>query len=55
MIHENPVGISDEVVESELKYTTDQIALVTKNESAWNYLRGLANKHPQILSKLCEW
>lgn len=29
-----------DVVHKELKYTFDKIQILSKNESAWNYLRG---------------
>jgi hypothetical protein len=29
-----------DVIDKELKYTFDKIQILTKNESAWNYLRG---------------
>jgi len=34
-------GWTSEVVERELKYTLEKIDKVPKNESAWNYLRGI--------------
>lgn len=29
-----------DVIHKELKYTLDKIQILSKNESAWNYLRG---------------
>ncbi|XP_039251614.2 protein farnesyltransferase/geranylgeranyltransferase type-1 subunit alpha-like [Styela clava] len=34
-------GLTDEVVKKEIEYVTKKIDMVTKNESAWNYLRGI--------------
>lgn len=34
-------GFTDEVLAKEIEYTVAKIDMVTKNESAWNYLRGL--------------
>lgn len=31
---------SVDVIHKELKYTFDKIQILSKNESAWNYLRG---------------
>ncbi|XP_028140465.1 protein farnesyltransferase/geranylgeranyltransferase type-1 subunit alpha [Diabrotica virgifera virgifera] len=37
----NTTGFTEEVLEREIQYTLHNIRLVTENESAWNYLRGL--------------
>ncbi|CAG9832724.1 unnamed protein product [Diabrotica balteata] len=37
----NTTGFTEEVLEREIEYTLQNIRLVTENESAWNYLRGL--------------
>jgi len=29
-----------DIIQEELKYTFDKIQILSKNESAWNYLRG---------------
>lgn len=50
VIHNSNVNneVSHEALLSELKYTTESIRSVKFNESSWNYLRGLANKHDII-------
>jgi hypothetical protein len=36
------------MIEREVEYTYQSILKVKKNESSWNYLRGLVNYHPEI-------
>lgn len=36
----NTTGFTQEVLDSEIKYTLERIKEVVENESAWNYLRG---------------
>lgn len=39
----NTTGLTDDVVDSELKYTLDVIQKAPHNESAWNYAKGVLN------------
>lgn len=36
----NNLDYNSDMIEKELKYTFDKITTLSKNESAWNYLRG---------------
>lgn len=47
--------LSDGVLEREIKYTQEQIALAPKNESAWNYLVGVLEKAGKPLSHIQEF
>ena len=40
------------VLARELKYVLLSIDSVSKNESSWNYLRGLANYHPELKEEI---
>ncbi|ESO07138.1 hypothetical protein HELRODRAFT_110647 [Helobdella robusta] len=49
-------GFTDEVVQRELEYTTQQILKVPHNESPWNYLRGiLSDKGKFEFSQIMEF
>jgi hypothetical protein len=41
-----------EIIQSELEYVFQSIMKVKKNESSWNYLRGLVNFHPEITEQV---
>eukprot|EP00605_Chrysophyceae_sp_TOSAG23-4_P001814 GSChrysophyteH1.ASY1.ANO1.2004.1 assembled CDS len=43
-----PVPVPLEVYQSEIQWTWGRIILVQKNESAWNYFRGLSNICPSV-------
>ncbi|KAJ9573848.1 hypothetical protein L9F63_008772 [Diploptera punctata] len=43
----NTTGFTEEVISRELAFTLDKIKIVTNNESAWNYLRGVLFHHCQ--------
>lgn len=44
-VHQGPEMITTEVVHREVAYAWESLQSVTLNESAWNYLRGLAKTH----------
>ncbi|XP_067013573.2 protein farnesyltransferase/geranylgeranyltransferase type-1 subunit alpha [Anabrus simplex] len=48
----NTTSFPPEVLEREVEYTLGKISLVTSNESAWNYLRGLLAHYEGGLSKV---
>lgn len=54
-MHERPEGATDAVLQDELVYVYASLRSVKKNESAWNYLRGLANYHPELVSGIIAW
>ncbi|XP_075222995.1 farnesyl transferase alpha [Lycorma delicatula] len=52
-------GFTPEVIKQEIDFTLDKIKLITKNESSWNYLRGILLHYPEGLReptvvKFCE-
>ncbi|CAG9815491.1 unnamed protein product [Phaedon cochleariae] len=47
----NTTGFTEEVLKREIDYTLLHIKIVTENESAWNYLRGLLLHAKEGLSK----
>eukprot|EP00981_Chlorochromonas_danica_P012655 scaffold5245_cov183-Ochromonas_danica.AAC.6 len=48
VVHQGPEGVTPAILERELNYAVNSINLVKKNESSWNYLRGLARLHPEL-------
>lgn len=43
------------MIAKEIAYTCEKIELVAKNESAWNYLRGIVNAHPAFQDDVVSW
>lgn len=55
VVHNRPVpvtGPSAEICEEEISYAWNALHRVKNNESAWNYLRGLAIKHSFLQKKV---
>jgi hypothetical protein len=49
-VHENSLeGVSGAVLQREAGFVAASLSSVSLNESAWNYLRGLARAHPELL------
>lgn len=40
--------ITEDILQQEVDYSFECIDKVKKNESAWNYLRGMTNKYPSV-------
>lgn len=56
IIHDNKKQPpSHEIIQGELAYTFQSIENVKKNESSWNYLRGLVNFHPEVVDQVINW
>ena len=56
VIHNSNSNIPfNEILENELKFTFNSIQTIKFNESSWNYLRGLANKYPEIKNYIKEF
>eukprot|EP01038_Epipyxis_sp_PR26KG_P008027 gene8027-10876_t len=54
VVHNGPEMLSDETVLRELEFCFNSINKVKRNESAWNYLRGLSNFHPEIFESIID-
>lgn len=52
VVHSGPEAITEAVLARELDFTTRNILSVKKNESSWNYLRGLARFHPELTASV---
>lgn len=46
-VHHGPVAVNADVLDRELCFVFDCINIISLNESAWNYLRGLMKFHPE--------
>ena len=46
-MHQGPEMVTTELVQREIQYVWAALQDVTLNESAWNYLRGLARTHSE--------
>ncbi|RYH28573.1 hypothetical protein EON65_11670 [archaeon] len=46
--------VTSEVLQREIEYVWQSIFTVKKNESSWNYLRGLIRYHPEIKKQMME-
>ena len=44
-MHKGPEMLTTEIISREVAFAWDSLQTVTLNESAWNYLRGLAKFH----------
>ena len=51
----NTTGFKDEIIEHELDYVEERINSCPDNESAWNYLRGIARFRSTNLSDRRTW
>jgi hypothetical protein len=54
VIHNGPEPVTDQVLQRELDYVFTSFDKVKKNESSWNYLRGLVRYHPDIKQEVTE-
>lgn len=53
-MHSGPEPITPEVLAWEVAFTMACISKVKKNESSWNYLRGLARAHLELKASITE-
>ena len=54
VIHYNnsSLPIPSDILQRELLFTYEMINKASKNESAWNYLRGLAKYHTELIHEI---
>lgn len=56
VVHNGPQGIDAATLQREIKFTISSILKVKDNESAWNYLRGLARHHRgDVANRIQKW
>lgn len=46
--------VTEDILQREIAYSFACIEKVKKNESVWNYLRGMTNKYPSIRPAVTE-
>jgi hypothetical protein len=53
-VHSGPDPVTALVLQRELDYSFSSIDQVTRNESSWNYIRGLARTHPETTQRVID-
>lgn len=53
-MHSGPEPVTPSILVREMEYTFNSILKVAKNESSWNYLRGLSRMHPETVDRIIE-
>jgi protein farnesyltransferase/geranylgeranyltransferase type-1 subunit alpha len=48
VLHQQPGQLPEGVIRGEIGFAFTSLNKVKNNESAWNYLKGLANKYPEV-------
>lgn len=54
MVHSGPDPVTSLVLNRELDYAFASLDIVSKNESSWNYIRGLSRFHPECVERVTE-
>ena len=48
VVHFGPSPVTIDILQREVEFAFSKLRAVTLNESAWNYLRGLYQNHPEL-------